>query len=86
MQAGKIHSFANPYMRGDSQRQEDFAEHLREWCPRVETALQHVPPFDLEWDQLAYNQFNEMFRIKVAAQKTLPTLSLLPVAGTSTIP
>ena len=78
MQAENIHNFANPCMRMDSQRQEDFAEHLRRWCPRVERALRSVPIFDMEWQRVASDQFNEMFRIKVEAQKTLPSLSLLP--------
>jgi hypothetical protein len=81
MQAEKIHQFANPYMRVDSLRQEDFAEHLRKWCPCLEAALKVVPPFDPAWENLAHDQFMEMFRIALQTQKTLPALSLIPASG-----
>jgi hypothetical protein len=81
MQGESIHDFANPCMCTNGVRQEEFAAHLKRWSPRIERALQHVPPFNPEWENLAHQQFSEMFRIKIAAQKTLPSLSLLPVTG-----
>ena len=77
MQGEPIHNFANPDMRIDSPRQEEFTEHLRRWCPRVLTALNSIPTFDPAWETLAHENFNEMFRIHMASQKTLPSLSLV---------
>jgi hypothetical protein len=79
MQGEPIHSFAITCMCPDGPRQEEFAAHLKQWCPRVEQALQTIPPYDPAWEALAHVQFAEMFRIKVATQKTLPSLSLLPI-------
>jgi hypothetical protein len=45
--------------------------------------METIPAYDPAWDALAHEQFTEMFRIKVAAQKTLPSLSLLPIADAS---
>jgi hypothetical protein len=81
MQGEPIHDFANPCMSTDGVRQEEFAAHLKQWCPRVEQALQTIPQYDPAWEDIARAQFAEMFRIKVAAQKTLPSLSLLPIPG-----
>lgn len=81
MQGERIHEFANPWIRPDSPRQEEFTEYLKRWCPRVERALQSVPPFDPTWEGLNQQQFSTMFRIKVKQQKTLPGLSLLPMRG-----
>jgi hypothetical protein len=79
MQGEPIHKFANPCMRSDSPRQEEFAEHLRKWCPRIESAIVSVPPFDPVWETTVHDQFTEMFKIKMASVKTLPALSLLPI-------
>jgi hypothetical protein len=79
MQGESIHSFAITCMCPDGARQEEFAAHLKQWCPRVEQALQTIPPYDPAWEAVAHAQFTEMFRIKVGAQKTLPSLSLLPI-------
>jgi hypothetical protein len=79
MQGESIHRFAIPCMCTNGPRQEEFAAHLQRWCPRVEQALQTIPPFDSAWEAVAQEQFAEMFRIKVATQKTLPGLSLLPI-------
>ncbi len=81
MQGEPIHDFANPYMSTNGLRQEEFAARLKRWCPRVELALQSIPSYDPAWEKIAQAQFAEMFRIKVAAQKTLPSLSLLPIPG-----
>lgn len=81
MQGERIHDFANPCMSTNGLRQEEFAAHLKQWCPRVEEALQTIPNYDPAWEDIARAQFAEMFRIKVAAQKTLPSLSLLPIPG-----
>ena len=78
MQGEAIHKFANPCMCTNTPSQEAFAEHLRQWCPRVEQALEAVPPFDPLWESLAQDQFSQMFRIKTEQVKTLPGLSLLP--------
>jgi hypothetical protein len=86
MQGQKIHEFAITCMCPDGPRQEAFAAHLKNWVPRIEQALQHVPPFDPAWETIAYDQFQEMFRIKVAALTTLPGLSLLPMKGAGAKP
>lgn len=78
MQGEGIHKFANPFMCTNTPSQEAFAEHLRQWCPRVAQALELVPPLDPSWGTLAHDQFNQMFRIKTQTLKTLPGLSLLP--------
>lgn len=79
MQSKAIHAFANPFMRTDSPRQEEFAECLRKWCPCIEQTLETVPAYDPSWETLAHDQFKETFRIAVAKQKTLPSLSLHPI-------
>lgn len=85
MQGEPIHSFANPFMCKDSPRQEDFAQHLKTCCHRIENALQSIPPFDPTWQAQNYEQFREMFRIKRAAHKALPNLSL-PISPVSPTP
>ena len=79
MQGQSIHRFAITCMCTTGPRQEEFAAHLKQWCPRIERALQNIPAFDPTWEAVAHEQFTEMFKIKVAAQKTLPGLSLLPI-------
>ena len=79
MQGERIHQFAITCMCTNSQRQEDFAAHLKQWCPRIEQALQTIPLYDPAWEALAHQQFNQMFQIRVATQKTLPGLTLLPI-------
>jgi hypothetical protein len=84
MQAEDIHDFANPFMQANSRNQEEFTEWLRKWCPRVVNAVETVPQFETAWEQLGHDQFNEMFRIKSETQRTLPSLSLLPIPGPPT--
>ena len=79
MQPKEIHDYANPFVRPDSPNFENFAEVLRRECPRLVAALETVPPFNPEWERIAYDQFRERFRIQVATQTTLPALSLLPL-------
>ena len=81
MQSEKFHDFANPFMTTDGSSQERFAEHLKQWCPRIERALETAPPYNPAWEEVAHEQFNEMFKIKIATQKTLPGLSLLPISN-----
>jgi TIR domain len=86
MQGNRIHDYANPWMRIDSPMQEKFAEHLRLFVPRIESAISTVPGFDTAWEGIVHNQFAAMFRIHVSTQKTLPPLSLLPIAPTPAMP
>ena len=79
MQAEGIHRFAQPFMSPEGALQEAFAAHLKEWCPRIEEALQTIPPFDPEWERLAQAEFAKMFEIKTQTQKTVPGLSLLTI-------
>lgn len=79
MQAEAIHEFALPYMSPQGARQEEFAAHLKKWCPRIERALQTIPPFDPAWEELAHAEFAKQFQIKIAAQTTVPGLSLLTI-------
>lgn len=76
MQGEAIHDYANPFIRPDSPKQEAFAEHLKNWCPRVESALRHVPPFDPAWETFTHAEFQLKFQIKMQTQNTLPGLSL----------
>lgn len=76
MQGEGIHKFANPFMCTNTPSQEAFAEHLKQWGPRVEQALQFVPPLDPLWERWAHDQFNQTFQIKSQTLKTLPGLSL----------
>jgi hypothetical protein len=79
MQPKAIHDYATPFVRPDSPNFEIFSEVLRRECPRLEAALETVPPFDPEWERIAYDQFRERFRIQMTTQTTLPALSLLPL-------
>jgi hypothetical protein len=81
MQGEPIHEYAQPFMTTDGKRQEDFAAHLKQWCPRIEQALQTIPPYNPAWEAVAHDQFEAMFKMKMAEQKTVPGLSLLPVSG-----
>jgi hypothetical protein len=78
MQAKEIHDYANPFVRPDSPSFEHFAEVLRRECPRIVSALETVPAFNPEWENLASEQFLQRFQIAAATQTTLPKLSLLP--------
>jgi hypothetical protein len=80
MQAEGIHQFAQPFMNPEGALQEAFAAHLKEWCPRIEQALQSIPPFDPQWETLAHQEFVKRFEIKMATQTTVPGLSLLTIA------
>ena len=82
MQPKEIHEFAQPFMRPDSPNFEVFAEVLRLECPRLVSALNSVPPFNPEWERIAYDQFRERFRIQRATQTTLPAQSLIALDGT----
>lgn len=79
MQGKNIYDHSNPFMRPDSANFENFAAILRLECPRLEAALETVPPYDPEWERIAYDQFRERFRIQMTTQTTLPGLSLLPL-------
>jgi hypothetical protein len=81
MQPREIHDYAQPFMRPDSPNFEIFAEVLRRECPRLVAALNTVPPFDPEWERIAYDQFRERFQIQAATQTTLPAQSLLTLNG-----
>jgi hypothetical protein len=83
MQGERLHEYAQPVMTIDGKLQEDVAAPLKQWCPRIEQALQTVPPYDPAWEAVANNQFAAMFKMKMAVQKTVPGLSLLPVSGES---
>ena len=77
MQGQPMHDFANPFIRIDSPKQEALAEVLRtRVCPPIESALQRVPEFNSEWEQVAHAQFQQMFRVRVAQQTTVPSLTL----------
>ena len=76
IQRTNIQEFANPWIRLDSPRQEDFAERLRQWCPCVEAALLRIPPYDPAWEALAIDEFRHQFQIHPAAQTRVPGLSL----------
>lgn len=82
MQGEDIKDFANPCMRFNSPKQEEFTEHLRLWCHRIEEALGHVPPFDPAWESFARDQFKTQFQINAGQLKTVPPLSL-PLRGTN---
>lgn len=77
MQPKEIHEYANPYVRPDSPKYVDFTEVLRKECPRLVAALRTAPPFNPDWEQIAYEQFRDRFRIQAATQATLPSLSML---------
>lgn len=79
MQPKDIYDYANPFVHPDSPNFENFAEVLRGECPRLVAALETVPPFDPEWERIAYDQFRGRFRIQATTQTTLPALSLLPL-------
>jgi hypothetical protein len=76
IQQTNIHEFANPWIRRDSPRQEEFAERLRQWCPCIESALRRIPPYDPAWETLALDQFRHQFQIRPAPQTRVPGLSL----------
>lgn len=77
MKSERLHEFANPFMTRDSPRQEALAEVLRvRLCPAIEHVLERVPPFDPEWEGIAHDRFEKAFEIHVAAQRTLPSISL----------
>jgi|APMed6443717190_1056831.scaffolds.fasta_scaffold02420_5 hypothetical protein len=78
MQGTKLHAYANPFMLPNSPRQEELAEELRnKYCSSIEHSLQRVPLYDPEWEKLAHDKFEEMFKIQVQSQKTLPSLNLM---------
>lgn len=76
MQPREIHDYANPYVRADTPSFESFSELLRQECPRILEALNKVPPFNPDWEQISHSEFEKLFRVKASAQTTLPTLSL----------
>ena len=77
----RFHQFANPFMRLDSPKQEAFAHALKAWVPEIELALQQAPPFDPNWEQIAHDQFQHLFQIKIQKQTTVPGLSLAPIGS-----
>ena len=77
MQAEPLHSFANPFMRPDSPKQEAMAEVLRDkLCTSIERALVSTPTFDPAWEQVAHTQFEAVFQIHMQSQLTVPSLVL----------
>lgn len=79
MQGEPLHSFANPFMRPDSPKQEAMAEVLKnKLCTSIELALAASPAFDPEWEQVAHKQFEEVFKIQMQSQNTVPSL-VLPI-------
>lgn len=75
MQCEQLHQFANPFIRTDSPKQEDFTERLREKvCPMIEQALATVPDFDPAWEGIAHEGFENLFRISTQAQLKVPAL------------
>jgi hypothetical protein len=77
MRGEPLHKFANPFIQSGSPKQEELSEVLRERiCPVIERVLTRVPSFDLAWEQLAYEQFENMFQILMQTQKTVPSLRL----------
>jgi hypothetical protein len=79
MQGEPLHSFANPFMRPDSPKQEDMAEVLRNrLCTSIERALAATPAFDPAWEQVAHKQFEGVFKIQMQSQNTVPSL-VLPI-------
>ena len=80
IQNERIHDFANPWMPTDSHKQYEFAEHLKACCPRIQAALSTVPQFDPAWENIAHDQFVDLFTINMQTQTTLPGLSLSTTA------
>lgn len=79
MQGEQLHSFANPFMRPDSPKQEAMAEVLRnKLCASIERALAATPEFDPAWEQVAHKQFEGVFKIHMQSQNTVPSL-VLPI-------
>jgi hypothetical protein len=79
MQGEQLHSFANPFMRPDSPKQEAMAEVLRhKLCASIERALAATPAFDPAWEQVAHKQFEGVFKIHMQSQNTVPSL-VLPI-------
>jgi hypothetical protein len=77
IQGEQIHEFANPFIRIDSPKQEAFAERLRTMlCPSIQKALEKVPPFNPDWEQIVHDEFTEKFHIITQSQRTVPRLSL----------
>ena len=80
MQRESLHKFANPFIRPDSPKQEEFAETLKDRvCPMIEKALIKVPVFDPEWGRIACDQFDHLFKIHLQSQTTVPSLTLPPL-------
>jgi len=64
-------------MRPDSPKQEELAEVIRtNVCPSIEEMLKSVPQFDPNWETLAHEQFEDMYRIQIQEQLTVPSLTL----------
>jgi hypothetical protein len=77
MQAEALHTFANPFIRIDSPKQETLADILKDRvCPTIEHALARVPAFDNTWEQIAHKQFEHMFQIRIQSQTVVPSLVL----------
>jgi len=77
MQCEPLHQFANPFIRVDSPKQEALAELLKEKvCPNIEQALSSVPNYDPTWEDIAHDQFENMFQIQTHTQLTVPSLVL----------
>lgn len=77
MRCESLHKFANPFIRIDSPKQEELAEVLKnKICPIIEQSLPRVPPFDPSWEEIAHENFKNMFQIIMQTQTTVPSLGL----------
>lgn len=72
MRPTEIHDYANPFMRPESPNFEKFAEALRKECPKIEDALRTIPSFNSDWENIAYDQFQGLYRIQTPTQTALP--------------
>jgi len=77
MQGEPLHSFANPFMRPDSPKQEAMADVLKnKLCDSIERALAATPAYDPAWEHVAHKQFEGVFQIHMQSQNTVPSLNL----------
>jgi hypothetical protein len=78
-----IHEYANPFVRTDCPAYIEITEMLRMECPRLIEAVNSAPPFNPDWEMIAYDQFRDLFQIQAATQSTLPSLSMIALNRTS---
>jgi TIR domain len=56
-----IQDYANPWLAPYSPRIEELSEHIRRFSVHVHHALQRVPECDPAWENLAVNEFVQLF-------------------------